>query len=164
MTSNVTGMIIAIDPGYDRVGWSVGTKTGAQLTVVEYGIIQTQKSASIFERYHQIETELEAIVSRHQPDEAALETLFFSKNQTTAMRVAEARGLILATLIRRDIHCFEYGPGQIKQAVTGYGKADKKAIEKMVRLQLKLPTAKLVDDTLDALAILLTHASQLKIT
>jgi len=162
MEDKVPIIILAIDPGYDRVGWSLGQKNGSQLSVIKYGLIQTNKMASIFERYRAIETELDAIIKQHQPQQAALETLFFSKNQTTAMRVAESRGLILATLIRNRVECFEYNPGTIKLAVTGYGKADKKAVEKMVRLQLHVSNEKLIDDTLDALAILLTHGAVAK--
>lgn len=158
MAANVP-LTIAIDPGYDRVGWAVGSCQRGQFIINGYGLIQTNKTQTIFERYSQVETELETILLTYRPQQAAMESLFFSKNQTTAMRVAEVRGLLLASLLRHQITCYEYNPGSIKLAITGYGKADKKAVEKMVRLELKLESEKLIDDTLDALAILVTHAT-----
>jgi crossover junction endodeoxyribonuclease RuvC len=153
---------LGIDPGYDRVGWAVGEIKGSQLQPIAYGLIQTDKHQTHFVRYQQVEAELSAILNQYQPVEAAIETLFFSNNQTTAMKVSEIRGIIISTLLRSKVECFEYNPSQIKLTVTGFGKADKKAVEKMIRLQLKLPAEKVIDDTLDALAILLTHSTQLR--
>jgi crossover junction endodeoxyribonuclease RuvC len=154
--------IIGIDPGYDRVGWAVGDARLARVQPVEFGCIVTDRKAPLFARYQQIMSELEGILARLQPQEAAIETLFFSKNRTTAMDVSEARGVILSSLLGHQVECFEYSPVAIKQAVTGFGQADKKAVEKMVVMQLGLQMHmsqhRELDDTLDALAILLTHA------
>jgi len=157
-TSAENMTVIALDPGYDRLGWAIGQLNNRQLQISSFGIIQTQKSEDIFDRYQQLDTELTQLLLLHHPHQAAIETLFFSNNQTTAMRVSEVRGLLISTLLRHQVKCFEYNPSHVKLTVTGYGRADKKAVEKMVRLQLKLPDNKLVDDTLDALAILLTHS------
>lgn len=155
--------IIGIDPGYDRVGWAIGDAQGSKVTTVDFGCITTTKGLPLFERYQEIIAALETLLAKYQPHEAAIETLFFSKNKTTAMDVSEARGVILSCFFRRAIACAEYRPVSIKQAVTGFGQADKKAVEKMVVLQLGLQAqvaarSKVLDDTMDALAIMLTHA------
>lgn len=153
--------ILAIDPGFDRVGWAVGNVERGKLNILQYGCIQTLKTENRFQRYSQIQVELSAIIDQHVPNQAAIETLFFSKNQTTAMHVSEARGVIISTLLHKQIEIFEYNPNEIKLAVTGYGKADKSAVEKMVRLQLGAQLTqkeKIIDDTMDALGILLTHS------
>lgn len=152
-------LILAIDPGYDRVGWAVGSKISAQkIKVDQYGCIQTDKKADIFTRYRQIVTELQIILQVHQPTHLAIEQLYFSKNTSTALRVSEARGVIIATCIAQGTEVFEYNPGTIKLAVTGHGQADKKAVDKMVRLQLGIKDLHIIDDTMDALALLLTHS------
>lgn len=150
--------ILSIDPGYDRVGWAIGELSGTSYHLVNCGCIETNSKADIFARYMQIQEELEGIISVHQPKIAALETLYFSKNRTTAIRVSEARGIIIATLLNHQLELFEYNPGEIKLAVTGYGNADKKAVEKMVRMQTQVNQNKLLDDALDAVAVGMTHA------
>lgn len=151
--------LITFDPGYDRLGWAVGKwETQTPIKAMGYGCITTTKKLSLFERYSEIIQELTDILEKFQPTQASIESLFFYSNQTTAMKVAEARGVIINCLLQQKIEIFEYTPLQIKQAVTGYGRADKKAVEKMVRLQLQInPEEKIVDDTLDALAMLITH-------
>lgn len=161
MRSPVT--ILAIDPGYDRIGWAVGSMSGTECLALQYGLIQTNKSESRIDRYQHLDTELAEIMTRYQPQEAAIESLFFYNNKTTAIHVAEARGVVISSCFRHKVKVSEYTPLQIKQAVTGFGQADKKAVEKMVRLQLKRQVAnseKIIDDTLDALAILLTHTAR----
>lgn len=160
MTNLSTTTILGIDPGFDRMGWAIGTiGTKNELSLLEYGCILTAKNDDIFVRYTHLQKELSDIISKHQPHEAAIESLFFLNNQKTAMRVSEARGLIIASLLSAECSVFEYTPLQIKQAITGYGRAEKTAVEKMVRLQLKIQEKKIVDDTMDALAILLTHST-----
>lgn len=152
--------ILGIDPGFDRMGWAVGIiNSKNELSLQEYGCILTTKSDDIFVRYTQLQKELSSIISKYKPQEAAIESLFFLNNQKTAMRVSEARGLIIASLLSAECGVFEYTPLQIKQAITGYGRAEKNAVDKMVRLQLKIQEKKIVDDTMDALAILLTHST-----
>ncbi len=149
-------IILAIDPGYDRLGWAIGHKA-QPLTLLAYGCIQTYKSDPIFKRYQQIILELGKIIQQYQPTQLAMENLYFSKNTTTAMRVSETRGLIMGSCLQAGLEIFEYNPNQIKLAVTGSGRADKKAMEKLIRLQLKLPQEKIIDDTLDAMGCLITH-------
>jgi crossover junction endodeoxyribonuclease RuvC len=158
-TSNSSTIIMGIDPGYDRMGWAIGKCDNRNVDLIEYGCIQTNKKLDIFERYQQLINELEEIISKHKPSETAIETLFFSKNKTTAMRVSEARGVIISCCISGNSTVFEYHPQQIKQAVTGNGGATKAQVEKMVRLQTKLPAKSLIDDTIDAIAITITHAA-----
>lgn len=148
--------ILAIDPGYDRVGWAIGPKNRAQPQVLELGLIQTEKTANIFSRYQQISQKLKELIATYQPTELAIENLYFAKNIKTAIRVAEAKGVIIQTCLEQGLKVFEYDPNTIKQVVTGHGKADKKAVAKMIKLQLKLDE-KLIDDTLDAAACYLTH-------
>jgi crossover junction endodeoxyribonuclease RuvC len=157
-------IMIGIDPGFDRMGWGVGQQNSkGEVVIIAHGCILTPKSDDIFVRYKQLRLELETILHKYAPAEAGIETLFFSNNQKTAMRVSEARGIIISVLLAQGCQVAEYNPLQIKQAVTGFGKAEKAAVDKMVRLQLKLPAGKIIDDTMDALAVLLTHSTARKI-
>jgi len=149
-------MILAIDPGYDRLGWAVGYQDKRHPQVIALGCIQTDKNQPIFRRYQQISQELEKLIKQYQPVVAAIEELYFSKNTKTAMRVSEARGATIQVLLNHQLAIFEYGPTTIKQVVTGDGRANKKAIAKMVKLQLKLDD-QMIDDALDAAACYLTH-------
>jgi crossover junction endodeoxyribonuclease RuvC len=149
-------LILGIDPGYDRLGWGVVDKAGGKYAFVSCGIIQTHKTNSHSARLHQIYEELSEVIEEHKPNACVVEDLFFSNNAKSAIKVAQARGVILLTCQKAGLEINELTPPQIKLAVTGNGRADKKAVEKMVRLQLpKLPT-KLIDDTLDALAAALS--------
>jgi crossover junction endodeoxyribonuclease RuvC len=154
-------IVFGLDPGFDRLGWSVGQLTTTSAChLLAYGLITTTKTATIFERYHQLATELDALIAEFKPQEVALESLFFFKNQKTIITVAQARGVAINCFLRAHARCFEYSPPQIKLAVTGHGRADKKSIAKMVEAQFQLPPAtKILDDTFDALAVLLTHAA-----
>lgn len=155
--------ILGLDPGYDRLGWAVGTPTGQQWPSLQYGLIQTPKSTSQANRYQQLANELSDIIKRFQPKIAAIEQLFFAKNRSSALKVSEARGVILKVCSDHGLKIVEFAPNQIKQAVTGYGRADKKSVEKMVRLQMKLPNQPIGDDTIDALAAMLTCQAHRKI-
>lgn len=158
--SDTSRIILGIDPGYDRLGWGVLQQSNDGFTLLGYGAIRTQKGEALLQRYAQIIGELGLLLKKFNPAQAAIETLFFSKNKSTALAVSEARGVILATLLQRDIQIYEYSPGTIKLAVTGSGRADKAAVDKMLRMQLRVSPEKLLDDTADALAIALTHAVQ----
>lgn len=160
-TSSVT--ILGIDPGYDRLGWAVGVIDGQKWTKLTYGCIETPKDMELFDRYKLLQTKLTEVIKTNQPQIAAIENLFFFKNQKTAMKVSEARGIIISTCFAAGLDVYEFNPMQIKQAVTGYGKADKKAVEKMVRLQLNLPKEKIIDDAIDALAVMMTCQTVRKI-
>ena len=158
--------ILGIDPGFDRVGWAVGQVVDKKLQVWDFGCIQTDKQQIVSERYQAIDDQLTAILTKYKPADLAIESLFFFKNAKSVMRVSEARGAIISCCLRHQLQLFEYPPLQIKQAVTGNGRADKTAVAKMVKLQLKLPEkivggkieTKIIDDAMDAIAILLTHA------
>ncbi|MEX0895707.1 MAG: crossover junction endodeoxyribonuclease RuvC [Patescibacteria group bacterium] len=151
--------IIGFDPGYDRLGWAViDTNNTPKPSPVANGCILTDKKESIAKRYLQIITELQEVVTAHQPTAAAIESLFFNTNQTTALRVSECRGLIFAAILPSGCTVAEYTPLQIKQAVTGYGRADKAAVSKMIQLQLELKKLPKYDDTIDALAVAFTHS------
>lgn len=158
--SSTKTTVLAIDPGYDRLGWAIGEIKKRDVTPLAYDCITTDRKKERFARYETLATELRAIIEEYKPSTLAIEQLFFSKNTTTAMKVAEARGVIFHLCSSYDMEIVEYNPGHIKQAVTGHGQADKRAVEKMVRAQLRLTDQKLLDDTLDALAILITHAAR----
>lgn len=152
-----TEIILGIDPGYDRVGWSVGIFQNSKFHVQDLGCIQTNKNEDIFIRYAQIISELKIITKKYSPKVLAIETLFFAKNKKTALRVSEARGIIIGTLLDEGLEVFEYSPNAIKLAVTGLGNADKQAVEKMVKIQIKYDLKGQIDDAIDALAVAMTH-------
>jgi len=153
-------IILGIDPGYDRLGIAVLEKPAKGKEVVLYSdCLQTSSKDSIYSRFKAIGSEVSRIIDEYKPDSMALETLFISNNQKTAMRVAETRGIIMYEAIKRDIPVFEYGPMQIKAAVTGDGSSDKERMMKMVGLLVKLPAKKTVDDEYDAIAVALAHAA-----
>lgn len=149
-------VVLGIDPGFDRIGWAVGGEQNSTIAVTDCGCIITSRAQSLPERYQNIDTELSQIIQQYHPTHLAIEKLFFAKNSTTALHVSEARGVILSCAIRHGLVVTEHHPNTIKLTVTGVGNADKVAVEKMVRLQVKLPSTKLVDDTIDAVAILMT--------
>jgi len=159
MTQNINlhQTVLGIDPGYDRLGWAIATIDNSSCSVLDYGCIQTKKTEDLFTRYSDLEKQLEKVVEKFQPSVAAIESLFFFKNKTTALKVSEARGVVIISLIKRKIKIFEYTPLQIKETVTGFGRADKKAVEKMVRMELGLKKHKVIDDAIDALAVIMTH-------
>lgn len=154
-------VLMGIDPGFDRIGWAVCSSASSGLQVLEYGCILTNRKETQLQRYQQLSTDLAAILKRHQPNIAAVESLFFTNNQKTAIAVAQARGIILDQLFLHSVIIREYTPLQIKQATTGYGAADKASVEKMVRLQLALNTAHIIDDAIDALAMVITLRARL---
>ncbi len=153
--------ILGIDPGYDRVGWSVAIQEKQTFSLLSAGCIQTNKKHTLFERYQQILVELTQILTEYHPTELAIETLFFAKNKSTALTVSEARGVIIATALSHNCAIFEYSPNQVKLTVAGTASADKAAVAKMIRYQIKTPIeSKLIDDAMDAIGISLTHAIQ----
>ncbi|MBD3279706.1 MAG: crossover junction endodeoxyribonuclease RuvC [Candidatus Pacebacteria bacterium] len=156
MTSKHT-VVLGIDPGYDRIGWAVGQISRRQLKLQDYGCLTTSKKLPLMQRYQQLIKQTQQLIKKFRPQQLAIESLFFFKNKKTALKVSEARGVMLAELLKQQVKVFEYTPLQIKQAVTGYGRANKQAVAKMVRLQLKLTQKKIIDDAIDALAVLITH-------
>lgn len=152
-------IILGIDPGYGIVGYGViESLPGGRLRPIECGAINTPKEYALPKRLNFIGERIDELMEKFHPDAVSIEELFFQHNQTTAIAVAEARGIILVSAYRKCKNLFEYTPMQIKQAITGYGKADKKQIQYMVKLLLNLKEVPKPDDAADALAAAITHA------
>lgn len=149
--------IIGIDPGTGILGFGVIDITGSKLTVVDAGVITTPAHTPLDERLEEIFDGLTGIVADTNPDVMSIEKLFFARNVTTAISVAHARGVAMLVGRKAKIPIAEYTPLQIKQTITGYGKADKKQMQEMVRLQLGLKEIPKPDDAADALAAAITH-------
>lgn len=150
--------IIGIDPGTGILGFGVVDVHGTKATLVTGGVITTPAHTPIDERLEEIFDGLTAIIAETKPEVMSIEKLFFSQNVTTAISVAQARGVAMLTGRRARLPIAEYTPQQIKQTLTGYGKADKKQVQEMVRLQLGLSEVPKPDDCADALAAAITHA------
>ncbi len=149
--------ILGIDPGYDRVGIAVVEKNPSSKEVLLYSeCFQTSAKDDFYTRLKQVGSKIAEVVEEYSPTALAIETLFITKNQKTAMRVAEARGVIIHEALREDIPVYEYNPLQIKIAVTGYGASDKAQVMKMIPLLVKMPTKDTHDDEYDAIAVALT--------
>jgi crossover junction endodeoxyribonuclease RuvC len=152
--------IIGIDPGYDRLGIAVIEKNAqSKETVLHSDCFQTSPKDDIYSRLHSIGQKIARVLDEYKPDALAIENLFITKNQKTAMRVAEARGIIIYEATKRKIPVFEYSPMQIKMALTGDGTSDKSRMIKMVSLLVKVPAKKIIDDEYDAIAAALVHSS-----
>ena len=150
---------MGIDPGLAIVGWSIiEAGRGATVRPVAYGAIRTPAHTNIEKRLLMIQNDLEQIIKKYSPEEMAIEELFFNTNITTGIAVAEARGVILCTAHRLGVKISEYTPLQVKQAVVGYGKAEKHQVIAMVTSILRLPAPPKPDDTADAVAIAICHA------
>ena len=151
-------IILGIDPGLAIVGWGVIEYKGSRFTVLGYGSIQTPAGMKTEERLSLIYDGINELIERYHPDQMAIEELFFNTNQTTGIRVAEARGVILAAAFKRAVDIFEYTPLQVKQSVVGSGRAEKNQVITMVTRILALEKPPKPDDTADALAIAVCHA------
>ena len=147
--------ILGIDPGFGILGWSVIEKNEK---LIDYGIIETGPEKRIDERLLEIHTKLSAIISEYRPDCAAIEKLFFVKNISTGIDVAKTIGAVILTLKLNNIGYHEYSPIQVKQAVTGYGRADKGQMKLMIKAIFKMREVPSPDDAADALAIALCHS------
>lgn len=158
-----TMIILGIDPGTATTGFGVIRVEGMRREIIDCGVISTHKDTPHPARLAELHADLTELIKRHTPDTAAVEKLFFATNVTTAMTVGEARGVALLTLQQAGVEIAEYTPLQVKQGITGYGKATKRQVQEMVKAQLKLEVVPKPDDAADALAIALTHAGQRKI-
>jgi crossover junction endodeoxyribonuclease RuvC len=150
--------ILGIDPGTSLTGFGVIEETAGEIAVVAYGVITTESQTPMPERLREIHRELEQIISLHAPQAAAVERLFFQRNVRTALAVGQARGVVLLALAQAGLPVAEYTPPEVKQAVTGFGGADKRQIQEMVRVLLRLADIPRPDDAADALAIAICHA------
>ena len=151
-------IILGIDPGLAIVGWGVVEYKNTRFRTVAYGSVQTPAGLCTEERLKLIFDGINELLETYRPDAVAVEELFFNTNITTGIRVAEARGVILLAAARAGVKIFEYTPLQVKQAVVGYGRAEKKQVITMVTMLLGLHKPPKPDDTADALAIAICHA------
>lgn len=151
-------IILGIDPGFAIVGWGVIEYSGSRFKVLGYGSVETPAHIPMEERLVMINDGIKELIDTYHPDVMAVEELFFNTNITTGIRVAEARGVIIMRAHSLGVKIFEYTPLQVKQAVVGYGRAEKKQVIAMVTRLLNLEKPPKPDDTADALAIAVCHA------
>ena len=144
--------ILGIDPGFAITGYSIIDYIGNKFHLIHSGAVLTQAGEL------KLNTELEEIIDTYKPDAVSVEELFFNQNVTTAINVAQARGVILVTCCKKNIPTYEYTPLQIKQAVTGYGRANKVQVQKMVKTILNVEQLPKLDDTTDSMAAAICHA------
>jgi len=150
--------ILGLDPGYAINGFGIINYQNNKFKVMEYGAVTTDKNLPFPDRLVQIYDGLVYLINKYKPAAMAIEQLFFNTNTATAIMVAEARGVVLLAAKQNGVDIFEYTPLQVKQAVTGYGKADKKQVMEMTRILLNLNSIPKPDDAADALAIAICHA------
>ncbi|MBM7558672.1 crossover junction endodeoxyribonuclease RuvC [Marinitoga litoralis] len=155
--------ILGIDPGYGRIGYGVIDKIGNNFKLIDFGVIETDKKADLNSRLVEIYDKMNNLISNYNPDESAVESLFFFKNVKTAIEVGEARGVILLSLQKAKVPIFEYTPYQVKQSITGYGRAEKGQIQRMLKVVFNLKKNPTPDDAADALAIAFCHGNYRKI-
>jgi crossover junction endodeoxyribonuclease RuvC len=151
-------IIIGIDPGYAITGFGVLEYEGNHFKLIESGSIQTKAGIPLPTRIAKIYDDMNSLIEKYKPDAIAIEELFFNRNTTTAIGVAQGRGAVLIAAAKTDTPIYEYTPLQVKQGVTGYGRADKKQVQMMVKTVLGLEKVPKLDDTTDAIAIGICHA------
>lgn len=157
-------IILGFDPGLATLGYGVIKKeTHGKPQMIDYGIISTPKDENLAVRLSLLEKGIKQVIDTYKPDEIAMEELFFAKNVKTAIAVAHARGVLLLTANKECGRIYEYTPLQIKQALTGYGRAEKRQIQEMVKTRLGLKSIPRPDDAADALAVALCHAQTNKL-
>lgn len=150
--------VLGIDPGIAIVGFGFVDKRGSSLKPVQYGSITTEAHTDPAIRLKQVYDSLVQLIDQYNPDEVAIEKLFFNRNVTTAISVAQARGVCILAAAQKGLPIGEYTPPQVKQAIVGYGKAEKHQVQEMVRMLLSLSAVPKPDDVADALAIAICHA------
>lgn len=150
--------ILGIDPGYAILGYGIIDVKGNRFSVVDYGAILTNASMDMPSRLQALYSGLKELIHKYKPDEASIEELFFNNNAKTAILVGEARGVAVLACADGNLKIGEYTPLQIKQALVGYGRADKKQVQYMVKTMLNLESVPKPDDTADALAAAICHA------
>lgn len=150
-------IILGIDPGYAIVGYGVVRYDNRTFTMINYGAVTTEAGLEPTLRLEQVYDGICAVIDQYRPDAIAVEQLFFTSNQKTAIMVAQARGVILLAARKKGVPIFEYTPLQVKQSVVGYGRAVKKQVMEMTRILLRLEQVPKPDDAADALAIAICH-------
>lgn len=151
-------IILGIDPGYAIVGWGVIEYTSNKFTVIDYGAVTTEAGTPFNDRLKAVYDGIDSIMKRYSPKALSIEKLFYNTNAKTVIDVAQARGVINLAAVQNNIPIFEYTPLQVKQSVVGYGRAEKKQVQEMTRVILKLAKIPKPDDTADALAMAICHA------
>lgn len=154
-------IIMGIDPGTAMTGYGI-IEEEENLSVIDYGCIKTEPNLSTAERLVKIDRQLTKLIRKHKPKKVAIEDIFFFKNLKTAVKVSQARGVVLARAAQMKIPIMEYTPLQVKQAVASYGRADKSQVQKMVKLLLNLREIPKPDDAADALAVAICCANSAK--
>jgi crossover junction endodeoxyribonuclease RuvC len=154
--------ILGIDPGLATMGWGAISYDGVKPRIIDYGALITPPDMPMPQRLMSLYDGVTELCGRFDPDDIAMEELFFCKNVTTAIAVGEARGAAMVAMRKHTNNLFEYTPMQIKLAVTGYGKADKKQVQQMVKMLLGLEEIPRPDDAADGLAIAITHAHSMR--
>lgn len=154
-------VILGIDPGLATLGYGVIEASGNKYRLIQFGTVTTPAGQTMPERLKMIYNGVSRLMEIYNPDEVAFEELFFSKNITTGMAVSAARGVALVAVANRTENLYEYTPMQIKQAITGYGGADKHQMQHMVKLLLRMDDIPRPDDAADGLAVAITHANSL---
>ncbi len=152
-------IILGIDPGFAITGYGVIEQQGSKFKYITHGAITTEAGMEFSKRLEITHKELDAIIKKYKPDLFSIEELFFAKNTKTGINVAQSRGVIILTALQNKLPIYEFTPLQIKQAITGYGRADKNQIQQMVKLLLNLKEIPKPDDAADALAIAITCAN-----
>lgn len=155
--------VLGVDPGTATTGWAVLEEKRGIIKSLAYGIISTSQKKPAAKRLGEIHRDLEKIIKKYKPDEAAVEDIFFFKNLKTAVKVSESRGAVLLTLEKNKLKIASYTPLQVKQALTGYGRAEKRQIQIMVKNILNLKSIPKSDDAADAIAIAICHINSRKI-
>lgn len=151
-------IIFGIDPGIAIVGYGVLEYKGNKFNVIDYGSVQTTNEYSFPKRLKIVYDEISLLLDKHKPDALAIEELFFNKNVKTAITIGQARGAQILAAVNKGIEVYEYTPLQVKQGVVGYGRADKRQIQEMVKILLNLEEIPKPDDVADALAVAICHA------
>ena len=152
-----TIVVLGIDPGYALMGWGVVESEGGRMKLLGYGCVETKAGVPMQHRLRTLQLSIRDLVNIYQPDDVAFEELFFARNVTTALMVGAARGAAIIAAAEYTESLYEYTPMQIKQAVTGWGKADKKQVQQMVKLLLHMEEVPRPDDAADAIACAITH-------
>jgi crossover junction endodeoxyribonuclease RuvC len=153
-------IVLGIDPGTARTGYGLVEREGSALRLVDYGCLETLSTQELPTRLLEIHRAVTELILTHKPVQLGIERLFFNRNVQTAFAVGQARGVVLLAAAEHGLRVYEYGPHEVKVAVTGYGRADKGQVQRMVQMVLKMPKLPKPDDAADALAvaICLAHA------
>lgn len=163
MTTYKTTRVLGLDPGTATTGWAILEEKNGKISAVAFGHISTSKNNTEEHRLLEISEDINSIIKKHKPTEAAVEKLFFFKNQKTIIQVGQSRGALLLTLAQKGVKVASYTPLQVKQAMTGYGRAEKQQVQLMAKSILNLKSLPKPDDVADAIAVALCHLNSRKL-